>query len=266
MQAMRIGLAILAVGLAGAAGSAVAGDAKVGVAAAVTPDAVGQPQAQASRTLYVGNDVLHMERIATQGRGQVQLLFIDQSSLTVAPNSDVVIDSFVYDPAANTGKMSATISKGLMRYVGGRISKQSDVTFNTPSSVVSVRGGIGFVIVAPDGGTRAVFVYGYHLCVTAGGATECARKPGYEITVAGAGQSPSSPSPVPGEFIADLLQQFEGPPGSKVGSDAPDLNIPDNGTAAGVNGLPPINTGTAMQNGATSGLSTSHFHTPTNVP
>ncbi len=266
MQAMRIGLAILAVGLAGAAVPAIAGDAKVGVAAAVTPDAMGQPQAQPTRTLHVGNDVLHMERIATQGRGQVQLLFIDQSSLTVAPNSDVVIDNFVYDPAAGRGKMAATISKGLLRYVGGRISKQSDVTFNTPSSVVSVRGGIGYLIVAPDGGTRAIFAYGYHLCVTAGGATECARKPGYEITVAGAGQAPSSPSPVSGEFMADLLLQFQGPPGSNVGSDAPDLDIPDNRNAAGLNGLPPINTGTAMQNGATGGLSTSHFHTPTAGP
>jgi hypothetical protein len=258
MQVMRIGAFLLAAGLAGSALPALADDSKVGVAAAVTPDAVGQPQAQASRSLVVGSDVLYRERISTQGKGQVQLLFVDQSSLTVAPNSDVLIDEFVYDPATTTGKMAATISKGLLRYVGGRISKQADVTFTTPSALVGVRGGIGFVTVEANGGTTAIFLYGHHLCMTGGGATECAYKPGFQITVPGPGLTPGSPEPVPADIIAALLQKFEGDPGSTIGANQPPPNLgdpDDGGNGPGLDGLPPINTGTAIQNEALGGLS-----------
>src|SRR5205085_9674883 len=41
------------------------------------------------------------------------------------------------------GKMTATVTAGLLRFVGGKISKQSDaVNFATPSGNVAVRGGV----------------------------------------------------------------------------------------------------------------------------
>ncbi|MFI5338195.1 MAG: hypothetical protein ACHQ5A_15510, partial [Opitutales bacterium] len=144
MDRTSIGALVIAAVGASLALPALADEMRVGVAAAVNPAATGQPQSGVSQTLVVGNEVLYKERIATAGVGQVQLLFVDQSSLTVAPESEVVIDEFVYDPARGAGKLAASVSKGLLRYVGGRISKQTDVTFATPSGVVGIRGGMGF--------------------------------------------------------------------------------------------------------------------------
>ena len=44
--------------------------------------------------------------------------------------------------------MTATVTTGVLRYVGGKISKKNDVSFLTPSGVVTVRGGIALIKVA----------------------------------------------------------------------------------------------------------------------
>ena len=45
--------------------------------------------------------------VATDARGQTQVLFLDQSALTVGPNSQLVIDEFVYDPARGAAVIAA---------------------------------------------------------------------------------------------------------------------------------------------------------------
>ena len=83
---------------------------KVGVKSAVNPQAVGTPPGGTSRPLVIGQEVVFNERIATQEAGQTQLLFVDESALSIGPNSDMTIDQFVYDPKSGSGKlaMSAT--------------------------------------------------------------------------------------------------------------------------------------------------------------
>jgi hypothetical protein len=191
---------------------AFAAQEKVGVAAAVNPDAMAQPPAEQTRALYVGNDVMHNERISTQNVGQAQILFVDQSSVTVAANSELVVDDFVYNPSSNTGHMAATLSKGLMRYVGGKISKQGDVTIKTPSSVIAIRGGIGFVSIDPSNPyiVVATFVYGDYMCMTGGGATRCTNKNGFAIRIGGQGQPPGDPFPFSNNDINFKVTAMEG--------------------------------------------------------
>src|SRR5207302_6735826 len=74
---------------------------------------------RSSRELLVAHETMRNERIDTSERGQVQLLFADQSSLSIAPGSDVVINEFLYDPQTQTGNLTATVTTGLLRYVGG---------------------------------------------------------------------------------------------------------------------------------------------------
>jgi trimeric autotransporter adhesin len=202
-----------------AAGPAAADEQRVGVAAAVNPDATGKQLTGKAGTLAVGADVMFKERISTTDQGQAQLLFVDQSALTVASNSEVVIDEFVFDPAKNTGKMAATMTKGLLRYVGGKLSKGSDVTFTTPSSVISIRGGIALINVGQDGSTDATFLYGEHVCVTVSTTTSCMTRPGFTISVNGVGKVPSAP--VPAKNVGGALQRLSGQAGKSAGSSNP---------------------------------------------
>jgi hypothetical protein len=111
---------------------------KVGVAAAVKPDAFSE-----GKEVKIGNSVFYNQRINTAGEGLVQVLLVDGSTFTVGPGSDLVIDKFVYDPSKGKGEVVASFSKGVMRFVGGKISKnEGGVTVNTPSGALAIRGGM----------------------------------------------------------------------------------------------------------------------------
>jgi hypothetical protein len=114
---------------------------KVGVAAAVKPDAFS-----GGEQVKIGNSIFFNQRINTSGTGLIQVLLVDGSTFTVGPGSDLVIDRFVYDPKKNEGEVVATFSKGVLRFVGGKISKnEGGVKINTPSGALAIRGGMAFL-------------------------------------------------------------------------------------------------------------------------
>jgi hypothetical protein len=127
----------------------------VGVTGAVNPSTTGTPPGTTVRELGMGSDVVFNERIATQATGQADILFVDRSALTVGPNSDLVIDEFVYSPETGTGKLAATATKGVFRFVGGALSKNPDsVSIKTPAAIVGVRGGVVLLSVNPNPGVN----------------------------------------------------------------------------------------------------------------
>ena len=205
--------------LLGTASLAVAQD-KVGVKSAVNPQAVGTPPGGASRPLVIGQDVVFNERIATQEAGQTQLLFVDESALSIGPNSDMTIDQFVYDPKSGSGKLAMSATKGVLRFVGGKLSKQDNaVSLRTNSATLAIRGGAFLATVDARGQLRAIFIYGRGLTITGtNGASETVTRPGYAVSVAGPGASPSSPAPVPVAELNQLLSQLDGRPGGSGGA------------------------------------------------
>ena len=80
---------------------------RIGVNSAVNQDSTGIWPGTAPRRLVLGQDIVFKKRITTGAEGQTQVLFVDQSTMSVGPNSDMLIDEFVYDPAAGTGKLAA---------------------------------------------------------------------------------------------------------------------------------------------------------------
>ncbi|MFY7961592.1 MAG: FecR family protein, partial [Elsteraceae bacterium] len=212
MHRLKIGVAAISVlaFLPAAIVSSAQAQEKSGVAAAVNPNAVSTPPGQTSRTLLIGADVIFRERIATQADGQVQLIFLDESSLTVGPGSDVTIDEFVYDPRAKTGKMSVKITGGLVRFVGGRISKSGDVSINTPVSVIGVRGGMGYVEVTATSAT-ATNLFGTLSVKGATGGEQIISRPGFAVTTA-QGQLPGTPIKVDAAQLVRLSRSLEAPP------------------------------------------------------
>jgi hypothetical protein len=195
---------------------------RVGVTSAVNPAAAGTPPGLPTRTLVLGTDVVFNERITTEATGQTELLFLDRSSFSIGPSSEITIDQFVYDPAAGTGKLAASAAKGVFRFVGGALSKNPDgVTIRTPTATIGLRGGICVLSVAPNGTTSATFVYGREMQVTANGVTTRATRPNSIITVAGPGAAPTPPTLAPPGAMGTLLAQLDGQPGATGGTPTP---------------------------------------------
>lgn len=197
---------------------------RVGVNSAVNPEAQGAPPGQAVRRLVIGQDVIYNEHITTGTEGQTQLLFLDESAMTIGPNSDLTIDQFVYDPKSGAGKLAMSTTRGLLRYVGGKLSKQDQaVTVRTTTATLAVRGG-AFMI----NNNEFIFIYGDGLSVTGrNGVAELLYRPAYAIRVNPDGTL-SQPYPVPPGELAALLNRLNGRGGSSGGASV----IPTDANAA----------------------------------
>jgi hypothetical protein len=141
---------------------------RVGVTQATENKPLGKPPGGADRVLRVGTDVQANEIISTTSDDRAHLVFLDGTTLTIGPNSQLTIDKFVYDPATQKGELAVNASKGLFRLIGGKISKTAAITVTTPSSTIGIRGGIMiFGVEATQ--TTSIFVYGASMTVTANG-------------------------------------------------------------------------------------------------
>ncbi|MGF1552059.1 MAG: FecR domain-containing protein [Paracoccaceae bacterium] len=173
---MRLIAALAAFGLA--AGPAAAD--RIGTVAAVNETMLGTPPADETRDKLLGDDVVGLERIETTPLGAGQLLFLDGTSLSVAPDSDIVLDAYVYDPDRRAGDVALSITRGALRFIGGRITETGEAIVRTPTATIGIRGS-GVIIevdptctVAPLGRapgceTRITLLSAYQITITAYG-------------------------------------------------------------------------------------------------
>ena len=208
---------------------------RVGVNSGVNPEAQGALPGANLRRLVIGQDVVYRERIVTEQSGQTAVLFVDESTMTVGPNSDMVIDRFVYDPRTGTGELAGSLTRGVFRYVGGKLSKHDQaVTMKTPAATIGIRGGIVLLNVMADGQTEAIFVFGQGMTVTGlNGIVQTVTRSGFEVMVARPGATPSAPVPAPQRQTLALLALLDGQTGKSGGA----TTIPTDTTvaASGIN-------------------------------
>lgn len=83
------------------------------------------------------------DTLATEKGTYARIRFIDKSEVTLRPNSQLVIDSFVFDegkPETDSAKFN--LVKGGLRAVTGALGKRSQdrVGLNTPTATIGIRG------------------------------------------------------------------------------------------------------------------------------
>ena len=211
---------------------------QVGTAAAVNPAAQARGGG-GSRTIVIGQSIAHRERIQTTSAGSVQLLFLDKTSMTIGPNSDLAIDEYVYDPGSNTGKLAATLSKGVMRFVGGQISHAGNAQITTPNAVVGIRGGVG--IFQPN----SVFI-GYGQGEVRSGSNTVTLGAGEYTQTLGGGTPPTNPGAPPANFLQTVLASLQSQAGQGGGARATANQVNNARTAA--SGTPNGTIATNVQN------------------
>ncbi len=189
--------------LAAALGLATPCLANVGITSVTAGDPLGQPPAEPERVLRVGIDIQANERVTTKENDRAHLVFLDGTALTVGPSSAIVIDKYVYDPGRKAGELSLSTAKGVFRLVGGAISKTNDIKVTTPAATIGIRGGIATFEVANGGATKAAFLYGEKMTVSANGQTQIATRNGSLIEAAN-GRPPTAPVVVPPNGLAPM--------------------------------------------------------------
>ncbi|NRR34343.1 FecR domain-containing protein [Oxalobacteraceae bacterium] len=89
-----------------------------------------------------GAAVLGSDQIVTGADGSVGVTLRDETLLSVGPNSKVWLEKFAFDSTTHEGALNATVKRGTMAVISGKLSKQSPsaVQFRTPSAILGVRG------------------------------------------------------------------------------------------------------------------------------
>lgn len=200
----------------------VAAQEQAGTATAAAP-AIQALLDQQERALAVGNPVFRDETIRTGPNGHLHVLLLDESNLTIGPSSELTIDEFVYDPDTGTGRMVMQQAEGVMRFVGGQISKQSPVTVETPSSTLGIRGGVVISWLRPDGSQAIIFLFGDRLTVDSKltGQSADTEQSSIQIIVEPDG-SLSGPDPIQQSLLEDATRAVDAPPDGVRRADVPD--------------------------------------------
>jgi len=204
----------------------------VGTTGAVNPLTQSTPPGGGTKQVTLGSQVIFKERFVTSGAGSLQLVFLDKSTLNIGPNSDVVINEYVYDPAKRDGKMSIGLAKGALRFVGGQISHNGNAEIKTPVATIGLRGAVATTSFNPQSQTQTTSSIVGSATVTglAGGTVTMVQ--GYTTTV-GQGQSPSQPTRTPPQVLATATGQTTSQSGQTGGSATPPSDTTANTQLAG---------------------------------
>lgn len=149
-------LVLVAAGSIAAASAQAAPENRIGTTASAKNDVTGLRGA-AQRSLKLGDGVFQNESIATGNAASAQILFTDETALTMGPNSRVVLDKLIYDPGKKSGEMTIRTVTGVFRFVTGSGPKDG-YKVQTPVGTIGVRGTIFHVWIKDVGPTTQVTV------------------------------------------------------------------------------------------------------------
>lgn len=99
--------------------------------------AVGSPTGS-GRALSAGSAIFENDRLVT-GKGNVQILFVDDTKLVIGPNSTLVIDRFLMRGGKRAQKFSIDALRGTFRFISGKSAKNA-YDIQTASATIGIRG------------------------------------------------------------------------------------------------------------------------------
>jgi len=124
----------------------------IGVNSSIKGDVTIASGEQAAKQAVIKDPVLLRDIVTASTDSSLQVLLLDQTVFTVGPDSLLTIDEFVYNPKKRKNTMTASVQKGMFRFMSGNISKSKrpKVSVNTPVASLGVRGTIVEGLVGQD--------------------------------------------------------------------------------------------------------------------
>lgn len=196
--------------------AASAGMTRIGAAAMVRgrvearfpgPQAIG-------RVMGSGQPLYLNDEVTTDAAGRMQVLLLDETVFTIGPNSTLILDKFVYDPATGAGEVSASITQGVFRFITGKIArkKPSNMKVKLPVGTIGIFGTMVagkvekqrsmIVLLGPGDLNNASEKVG-RIVVENSGVSVDIQRAGYE-TIVEPGAAPSPPFRASETFLEDL--------------------------------------------------------------
>lgn len=105
-----------------------------------------------SRDAVLGGPIFQYDQLETDREGSLGIVFVDESSLSLGPDTNLIVDEYVFAPETNEGSFISRVTRGTLLYVSGLIAKVSpeSVAVETPVGTIGIRGTRFMVKIEPE--------------------------------------------------------------------------------------------------------------------
>ena len=123
--------------------------------------AIGDIKNQKNEKLTNGSKIFFGDTIISNSRSNAQILFIDQTVLTLGEDTELTVDEFVYDPNSQNGSFISTVKAGTVKFITGQISKKNpdNLEVKVPAGTLGARG-TEFVVLSESNNESTVVLLG----------------------------------------------------------------------------------------------------------
>lgn len=92
--------------------------------------------------VVVGALLKSEDTLTTAAASSVSVTLKDGTMLSAGPNSILQLSKFQFDETKQTGELDATVKKGTLAVISGKLAKTSrqNVVYRTPNAILGVRG------------------------------------------------------------------------------------------------------------------------------
>ena len=121
------------------------GETAVGNASIVVKTVTGTIEDNVQK-IQLRDDLYHNELIETFEESAAEVTFLDETTISMGPDSSLVLDEFVYDPDPSNSSFVVTITEGALRFTSGVLPSDA-YEINTPVATIGIRGTVIDLIV-----------------------------------------------------------------------------------------------------------------------
>jgi hypothetical protein len=93
-------------------------------------------------SLIINDNIYQNDTLRTAINSSVGIIFIDDTVLSLGPQTELVVDEYVFSPEKGAMAMIIRMIKGTASYLSGIIGRQSpdSVKFQLPEASIAIRG------------------------------------------------------------------------------------------------------------------------------
>ncbi len=159
------------------------------------------------RTIALKSPVFPEDTLTTGQRGRVQILFADNSIVSLGPATVARIADYLWQEEGKKGRMTTEVREGMFRVMGGLLSRHApgQVITKTQSTTIGIRGSMYSGIVAgPD--SEIFFEGGKGIDLSNGAGSVAVTRAGYCSRVGAWNESPSEPRRLDSQAVGRLFR------------------------------------------------------------
>jgi hypothetical protein len=193
-----------------------AAEKPIGLVVALRGQVIAVNSDGVQRRLAIQSKIYLADTIKTGRRGRVQLMFDDNTLISLGTNTDMVIADYQWNPDQKTGAMKTRVQEGVFRIMGGAITQAAPDNFKTetPAGTIGIRGSM-YAGKVSGSSLRLLFQGGKGIYVSNGAGTVNIDRPGFGTFVADPSTPPAKPARLDSEALSQLNDVTAGMPAAE---------------------------------------------------